>query len=315
MSEQKQTVRKILHGNDARSAVQKGVDTVANAVKSTMGAKGRTAITTQGHSTKDGVTVARNIEILDDTAAAHGAKLIKKASQNTCDKAGDGTTSVCVIAQKIIQEGIRKIEEGKDSQDLKREIEDVRSNIIDALKDLASDDVDLKRIASISANSEELGDIVAEAVEEVGAEGLVTVEKTYGDVSIEFANGMQIDRGLMPGPFLTDGERRKAEHDDVHVLLFNGDIHDLKGFQKAISPVVEKGKPILIIADGFDDAVLRTMQLTAVQKGGKFIPVPAVAIDHDKTFEDLAAYTGATVLTEVDGFDNFRLSNQECRIE
>lgn len=301
-------VRERLHGQAARKKILEGVDAVANAVKATMGAKGRTVFTSYGHATKDGVTVARDVELFEDTSAAQGARLVKEASVRTCDKAGDGTTTVCVLAQALIREGLRKIDEGKDPQDLKKEIEAYRSTVLDALKAQATPATSIEAIATISANDAALGAIVARAVEAVGVDGLVTVEKTYGEQTVEVADGMQLDKGLLPGPYLTDGQKRRAEYEDVRVLLFNGKLHDLQGFAKAVEPLVKEGKPLLIIADDYDAPVRRALELTAIKGSGRFIPITSVNIYHDETFADLAVYTGGTVMTEADGFKNFNPS-------
>lgn len=298
-------IRDRLHGQEARKKLLKGVDAVADAVKVTMGAKGRTVITSYGHATKDGVTVARDVEVFEDPGAAHGAKLVKEASVNTCDKAGDGTTSVVVLAQSMIREGLRLIESGKDPQDLRREIEAEKATVLSALTAQSVPVTDVEQIATISANDEALGKIVAKAVNLVGADGLVTVERTYGEMEVDVSDGMQIDRGLLPGPFLTDGQRRRAEYENVSVLLFSGKIHDLQGFAKAVEPLVKEGKPLLIIADEYDAPVIRALQLTQMQGSGRFIPIKSVSIYHDETFDDIAAYTGATVLTEADSFKGF----------
>lgn len=298
-------VRERFHGQEARAKILEGVDAVADAVKATMGAKGRTVFTSHGHATKDGVTVARDIELFEDRAAAHGAKLIKEASVRTCDKAGDGTTTVCVIAQSLIREGMRLIGQGKDPQDLKRELESKKEAVLSALKAQQTAPTSLLDIASVSANDAELGKLVASAVETVGADGLVTVEKTYGAMEIEVAGGMQLDRGMLPGPYLTDAEKRRAEYDDASVLLFSGKIHDLQGFAKAVEPIVKEGKPLLIVADEYDLPVIRSLELTSIKGMGRFVPIRSANIYHDETFQDLAAFTGATVLTEADSFKNF----------
>jgi len=215
------------------------------------------------------------------------------------------TTTVCVIAQTLIKEGLRLINDGKDPQDLKKELEQSKDKIISALKDQSMPATDVSKIANISANDPKLGEIVAKAVTAVGVDGLVTIEKTYGEQEIEVADGMQLDKGLLRGPYLTDGERRRADYKDVAVLLFNGKIHDLIGFAKAVEPLVKEGKPILIVADDYDTPVARSLELTMLKGMGRFIPIKSPHIYHDETFQDLAAYTGATVLTEADSFKNF----------
>lgn len=303
-----QVVREVLYSSAARKKLLEGVDAVANAVKVTMGAKGRTVVTSQGHTTKDGVTVARDIEILDDKAAAHGARLIKAASVKTCDVAGDGTTTVCVLAQAMIHEGMRVIEQGKDPQDLKREMEEVKPLIIDALKTQAKPITDVREIANVSANDTVLGGIVAEAVGAVGVDGLVTVENTYGATEVEIVEGMQVDRGATYPVFYTDSQRRRCSYDEMTVLMFKGKIHDLQGLAKLLEPLASAGKSILIIADDYEDTVMRMLALSRAQNGLRVLPIKSPAVYHDETLEDLAIYTGATLVTEADGFKNFKAS-------
>jgi len=300
-----ETKRSTLFGQEARRKLLDGVDSVANAVKVTMGAKGRNVVTSYGHTTKDGVTVAKDVDVSHDPAASHGAKLIKAASVKTCDVAGDGTTTVCVLAQTMIREGMKCLDEGKDAQDLKREIEEKTEFVLGSLKALSVPTTDIRQIANVSANDEFIGGIVAEAVNSVGSEGLVVVERTYGNAEVEIADGMQIDKGMVPGPYLTDGQRRRAVYEDAHVLIFKGKIHDLHGFAEAITPLVKEGKPLLIIADDYDVPILRSLELTALKGGGRFIPINSPMIYHDQVLEDIAVYTGATVISDADGFKNF----------
>lgn len=298
--------REQFFGQEARRLVVAGVDAVANAVKVTMGAKGRNVVTSYGHTTKDGVTVARDIELYD-APEAHGAHLIKAAAQKTCDVVGDGTTQVCVLAQKMIKEGTRLIEDGKDCQDLKREMEACKEFVLTALKAQAQPVTDIRAIANISANDECLGKLVAEAVVAVGVDGLVTIENTYEETKVEIVEGMQIDRGMVTPVFVTEGERRRAEYDGVRVLIYKGKIHDVIGLGKVLEEVVKAGNPLLLVADDYDLPVLRLLEINKI-RGIKLLPIKAPMVFHDEVLDDIAIYSGATIVTEADGFKNFRLS-------
>jgi len=295
------------YGNDARRLIVKGVDAVANAVKVTMGAKGRNVITSYGHVTKDGVTVARDVELYD-APESHGAKLIKAASVKTCDVVGDGTTQVCVLAQKMIHEGMRLIEQGKDPQDLKREMDACKDSVIASFKAQAQPVTDIRSIANISANSEEIGALVAEAVQAAGVDGLVTIENTYEGTRVEIVEGMQVDRGMVYPVFATELERRRATYETTKVLIYKGKLHDAIGLAKVLEEVVKTGSPILIIADDYDLPVL-TLLANNKNRGLKLLPIKAPMVFHDETLDDIAVYSGARIVTEADGFKNFPMSS------
>ncbi len=303
---EKETIREVFYGRDARLKLMEGVDRVANAVKVTMGAKGRNVTTSYGHTTKDGVTVARDIEIFDDAAQAKGAKLIKSAAVRTCDVVGDGTTQVCVLAQSIIKGGLRMLDEGKDAQDLKRELEEVKEPILQALRAQAKMTEDIEQIASISANDPKIGKIVSDAVKAVGADGLVTIENTYGENTVEVVEGMQIDKGVFLTSFFTDYERRRAEYEDISVMIFKGKLHDVVTLGKVLEPLAKEGKPILIIADDYETSALRMLELSRIQAGIQILPIKSPHIYHDEVLEDIAVYSGARVVTEADGLKNFK---------
>lgn len=307
MHDEKTETRKVSYfGDEARSKLLKGVDAVADAVRVTMGAKGRTVLTSYGHATKDGVTVARDVEVNDDPAAHRGAMLVKAASVRTCDVAGDGTTATCVLAQALIHGGMRLISEGKDAQDIRREIEAALPTVISALEAQSKPVTDVGQIAAVSANDPEIGSIVAEAINAVGADGLVTVENTYGERSVEVADGMQFDKGVFLSSFLTDPARRKCAYDDVTVLVYSGKIHDQVGLAKALESTAKEGKAILVVADDYEIPVLRSLELSKVQGGVRILAVKAPMIHHDDALKDIAVYSGATVVTEADGFKNFK---------
>jgi len=299
-------VRTQYFGQEARKLIMDGVDAVANAVKVTMGAKGRNVVTSYGHTTKDGVTVARDVELFD-APSAHGARLIKAASVKTCDVVGDGTTQVCVLAQKMIHEGMRFIEQGKDCQDLKREMESCKDIIIESLKAQSKPVTDIRAIANISANDKIIGGLVAEAVSAVGVDGLVTIENTYEETKVEIVEGMQVDRGMITPVFVTEGERRRAEYESAKVLIYKGKIHDVIGLGKVLEGVVKNGNPLFIVADDYDLPVLRLLEINKI-RGIKLLPIKSPMVYHDDCLDDIAVYTGATVVTEADGFKDFRPS-------
>jgi chaperonin GroEL len=307
MDEEKPKLKRVsYYGADAREKILKGVDAVANAVKVTMGAKGRTVFTSYGHATKDGVTVARDVELFDDPAAAKGARLVKSASVKTCDVAGDGTTVTCVLTQSLIHEGLRLISEGKDAQSLKKEIDEVAPVVLKALEDQAVKVEDIRQIAEVSANDKDIGGVVAEAVMAVGVDGMVTVESTYGEREVEVVEGMQFDRGVPYSSFYTEPQRRRTAYEDVSVIIYSGKLHDHVSFGKAMAPLVSEGKPMLIIADDYEVMAMRMMELSKIQAGVKILPVKSPVIYHDEALKDIAIYCGATVITESDGFKNFK---------
>jgi len=303
---EKETIREVFYGRDARLKLLEGVDTVANAVKVTMGAKGRNVVTSHGHTTKDGVTVARNIELFHDTAAAKGANLIKTAAVKTCDVVGDGTTQVCVLAQSIIRSGLRLLDEGKDAQDLKRELEELKEPVLAALRGQARETTDIEQIASISANDKKIGKIVAEAVSAVGADGLVTIENTYGETAVEIVEGMQIDRGVFLPTFFSDYQRRRTEYEDVSVLIYDGKLHDVTSLAKVLEPIAKAVKSVLIIANDYEVPLLRLLELNRAQNGFRILPIKSPIIYHDEVLRDIAIYTGAKIVTEADGVKNLK---------
>lgn len=304
--ENTQRIREQFYGKDARVKLMKGVDAVANAVKVTMGAKGRNVVTSYGHTTKDGVTVARDVEILDDEAARKGAMFVKAASVKTCDVVGDGTTQVCVLTQALVHGGMELIDAGKDSQELKKEMEACKEKVLASFAAVAKPATDVREIANISANDAVIGGLVAEAVGSVGVDGLVTIENSYGDTCVEIVEGMQVDRGLISPAFVTQGERRRAEYENARVLIFKDKIHDVIGFAKVMEAVVNGGSPFVIFADDYDIPVLRLLEINRM-RGISLLALKNPLIYHDETLEDMAIFTGATVVTEADGFKNFNM--------
>lgn len=295
--------KNILYGSEARQKLKAGIDKSANAVKVTMGARGRTVGLSHGHFTKDGVSVARDIE-LPDVFENKGAQLLKAASIKTNDVVGDGTTVTAVLAQALVGGGFDLIEKGKDAQELRREMEDVKPEVLKLIEKSAHKITDVKQVATISANDEVIGDLVSQAVNKVGADGLITVEYTYKtENEVEIVSGMQIDKGVQYPVFYTDQIRRRAEFNQPIVVLYDGDIHDVQGFFTMLTPALAEGKAIVVFANSFDPQVLHNMLLLRVQKGMKILPVTNPHVYREEVIEDMAVYTGAQILKEGDALE------------
>lgn len=298
----------VAHGKDARDKIKAGVNQISDAVRATMGAKGRTVITSLGHATKDGVTVARDID-LKDKFAQKGCDLIKQASIQTNDSVGDGTTTVCVEAQYIINHGLDMVDNGKDAQELKREVEEALPGILKALEDQAKPcetKEQLERIASISANDPEIGKLVAEVVFELGAEGHVELQNSgVVDDEFEIVQGMQIDRGIMHYTF-SNVAPRKAEYENARVFLADHKIVDAQDLVDFLNRYVNDGSPIIIMAESFDDTVMNSFIATRIKTQGqaKILPMTTPIIDKEDVLQDLSEYTGATIITAQDKYSN-----------
>lgn len=295
--------RRLLFGEDARKALEAGVCKAADAIRVTMGARGRLVSLFHGPLTKDGVSVARNIE-LEDPFEDKGAKLVRSASMKTCDDVGDGTTLTAVLTRGFVTKGFEMIRQGKDAQELKKEIEATKPEILKAIEKATVKVKDAKQAASISANDEEIGKVVAEAVNAVGHDGLVTVENAYVPKdTVEIVKGCQIDQGAKHPVFFTDTGRRRAEYKDAHVLLYSGNIHDIVGLGTLLDGILPSGKAVVIVAHGYDDTVMHNLMFNRAQRGLKILPVTAPHVYREEVMQDLAEYTGAVVLTENDALD------------
>lgn len=298
---------------DARDGLRKGVDALANAVKVTLGPKGRNVIITKSFGapqvTKDGVTVAKEIE-LADALENMGAQMVKEVASKTNDLAGDGTTTATVLAQAIVKEGLKNVAAGANPMDLKRGIDKavdaIVANLAKQSKKVGDSTEKIKQVAAISANNDEaIGDLIAQAFEKVGKEGVITVEEAKGtDTYVDVVEGMQFDRGYLSPYFVTDSEKMVAELDNPYILLFDKKISAMKDLLPVLEPVAQSGKPLLIIAEDVDGEALATLVVNKLRGSLKIAAVKAPGFgDRRKAMlEDIAILTNGTVISEERGF-------------
>jgi len=298
---------------DARDGLKRGVDALANAVKVTLGPKGRYVIISKSFGapqvTKDGVTVAKEIE-LADALENMGAQMVKEVASKTNDLAGDGTTTATVLAQAIVKEGLKNVAAGANPMDLKRGIDKAVEAIVADLakqtKKVGDSSEKIKQIASISANNDEtIGDLIAQAFGKVGKEGVITVEEAKGmDTYVDVVEGMQFDRGYLSPYFVTDSEKMVAQLENPYILLFDKKISSMKDLLPILEPVAQSGKPLLIIAEDVDGEALATLVVNKLRGSLKIAAVKAPGFgDRRKAMlEDIAILTGGTVISEERGF-------------
>lgn len=298
---------------ESRDGLKRGVDALANAVKVTLGPKGRNVIISKSfgapHVTKDGVTVAKEIE-LSDALEDMGAQMVKEVASRTNDIAGDGTTTATVLAQAIVKEGLKNVAAGANPMDLKRGIDKAVEAIIADLdkqaKKVGDSSEKIKQVASISANNDlTIGDLIATAFEKVGKEGVITVEEAKGtDTYVDVVEGMQFDRGYLSAYFVTDSEKMIADLENPYILLFDKKISTMKDLLPILEPVAQSGKPLLIIAEDVDGEALGTLVLNKLRGSLKIAAVKAPGFgDRRKAMlEDIAILTNGTVVSEERGF-------------
>ncbi|WKX77529.1 chaperonin GroEL [Zobellia laminariae] len=298
---------------DARDGLKRGVDALANAVKVTLGPKGRNVIISKSFGapqvTKDGVTVAKEIELADPLENM-GAQMVKEVASKTNDLAGDGTTTATVLAQAIVKEGLKNVAAGANPMDLKRGIdkavEAIVANIAKQSKKVGDSSEKIKQVASISANNDEtIGDLIAKAFGKVGKEGVITVEEAKGtDTYVDVVEGMQFDRGYLSPYFVTDSEKMVSELESPYILLFDKKISSMKDLLPVLEPVAQSGKPLLIIAEDVDGEALATLVVNKLRGSLKIAAVKAPGFgDRRKAMlEDIAILTGGTVISEERGF-------------
>lgn len=298
---------------EARDGLRKGVDALANAVKVTLGPKGRNVIVSKSFGapvvTKDGVTVAKEIE-LSDALEDMGAQMVKEVASKTNDLAGDGTTTATVLAQAIVKEGLKNVAAGANPMDLKRGIDKAVNAIVDNLakqsKKVGDSSEKIKQVASISSNNDEtIGELIAEAFDKVGKEGVITVEEAKGtDTYVDVVEGMQFDRGYLSPYFVTDSEKMIADLDNPYILLFDKKISTMKDLLPVLEPVAQSGKPLLIIAEDVDGEALATLVVNKLRGSLKIAAVKAPGFgDRRKAMlEDIAILTNGTVISEERGF-------------
>ncbi len=298
---------------DARDGLKRGVDALANAVKVTLGPKGRNVIISKSFGapqvTKDGVTVAKEIE-LADALENMGAQMVKEVASKTNDLAGDGTTTATVLAQAIVKEGLKNVAAGANPMDLKRGIDKAVEAIVADLakqsKKVGDSSEKIKQVASISANNDEtIGELIAQAFGKVGKEGVITVEEAKGtDTYVDVVEGMQFDRGYLSPYFVTDSEKMVAQLENPYILLFDKKISSMKDLLPVLEPVAQSGKPLLIIAEDVDGEALATLVVNKLRGSLKIAAVKAPGFgDRRKAMlEDIAILTGGTVISEERGF-------------
>jgi chaperonin GroEL len=298
---------------EARDGLKRGVDALANAVKVTLGPKGRNVIIGKSFGgptvTKDGVTVAKEIE-LKDPLENMGAQMVKEVASKTNDLAGDGTTTATVLAQAIVKEGLKNVAAGANPMDLKRGIDKAVEAIVADLGKQAqvvgSDSEKIKQIASISANNDEvIGELIATAFGKVGKEGVITVEEAKGtDTYVDVVEGMQFDRGYLSPYFVTNPEKMEVELERPYILLYDKKVSSLKELLPVLEPVAQSGKPLLIIAEDVDGEALSTLVVNKLRGALKIAAVKAPGFgDRRKAMlEDIAILTGGTVIAEESGY-------------
>jgi len=298
---------------DARDSIKRGVDALANAVKVTLGPKGRNVIIGKSFGgpqiTKDGVTVAKEIE-LEDPLENMGAQMVKEVASKTNDLAGDGTTTATVLAQAIVKEGLKNVAAGANPMDLKHGIDKavtaIVSNLDKQAKKVSNSSDMIKQVASISSNNDKLiGELISEAFNKVGKEGVITVEESKGtETYVDVVEGMQFDRGYLSPYFVTDSEKMQAEMENPMILLYDKKVSTMKDLLPILEPVAQQGKSLLIIAEDVDGEALATLVVNKLRGSLKIAAVKAPGFgDRRKAMlEDIAILTGGTVISEELGF-------------
>ena len=306
--------KKIQFDIKAREGLKKGVDALANAVKVTLGPKGRNVIIGKSFGgpqvTKDGVTVAKEIE-LEDALENMGAQMVKEVASKTNDLAGDGTTTATILAQSIVTEGLKNVTAGANPMDLKRGVDKAVSAIVENLnktaKTVGNSSEKIQQIASISANNDDtIGDLITQAFEKVGKEGVITVEEAKGtDTYVDVVEGMQFDRGYLSPYFVTNSEKMESDLENPYILLYDKKISAMKDLLPVLEPVAQSGKPLIVIAEDVDGEALATLVVNKLRGALKIAAVKAPGFgDRRKAMlEDIAILTGGTVISEERGFN------------
>ncbi len=296
----------------AREELKKGVDALADAVKVTLGPKGRNVIIERKfgapHITKDGVTVAKEID-LEDPFQNMGAQLVKEVASKTGDLAGDGTTTATVLAQAIVTEGLKNVAAGANPMDLKRGIDKAVSAVVEGItaqsEEVGDDFEKIENVARISANNdEEIGRLIAEAMKKVKKEGVITVQEAKGtETTIDVVEGMQFDRGYISPYFVTNTDKMECEMENPLILLYDKKISNLKDMLPILESVAQNGRPLLIIAEDVDNEALATLVLNRIRGSLKICAVkaPGFGDRRKEMLEDIAVLTGGTVISEIKG--------------
>lgn len=315
-------VKIITYDSEARSALKRGVDKLADAVKVTLGPKGRNVVIDKKYGaptvTKDGVTVAKEIE-LEDPAENMGAQMVREVASKTSDVAGDGTTTATVLAQAIVREGLKNVTAGANPMDLKRGIDIAVQKVVEGLKAMSKtvgdDKEKIAQVGAISANNDKtIGDLIANAMEKVGKDGVITVEEAKGtETTVEWVEGMQFDRGYLSPYFVTNADTMETELEDPLILIHDKKISTMKDLLPVLEKVAQAGKPILIIAEDIEGEALATVVVNKLRGTLRVCAVKAPGFgDRRKAMlEDVAILTGGTVISEEKGFklENTQLSS------
>ncbi len=303
----------IVFNNDAREQLRKGVDALANAVKVTLGPKGRNVVIDKKfgapHITKDGVSVAKEIE-LENGIENMGAQMVKEVASKTADQAGDGTTTATVLAQAIVNTGLKNVTAGANPMDLKRGIDKAVAAIVEDLKkqsrEVGGDINKIKQVATISANNDmKIGEMIAEAMEKVSKDGVITIEEAKGiETSVKVVEGMQFDRGYISPYFVTDTEKMEAVYENPYILIYDKKISTMKDFLPVLEKVVQTGRPLLIIAEDVESEALATLVVNRLRGSLKIIAVkaPGFGDRRKEILEDIAILTGGIVISEEKGY-------------
>ena len=297
---------------EARNLLKDGVDQLANAVKVTLGPKGRNVVIEKKYGapqiTKDGVTVAKEVE-LEDKFENTGAQLVKSVASKTGDDAGDGTTTATILAQSIVNEGLKNVAAGANPMDLKRGIDKAVAKVVDYIKtnaEVVGDNYDkIEQVATVSANNDpEIGKLLADAMRKVSKDGVITIEESKSrDTHIDVVEGMQFDRGYLSGYFVTDPDKMECVMDNPYILIYDKKISNLKDFLPILQPAAESGRPLLVIAEAVDSEALTTLVVNRLRGGLKICAVKAPGFgDRRKAMlEDIAVLTGGVVISEDKG--------------
>ena len=304
--------KEILFNIDARDQLKKGIDTLANAVKVTLGPKGRNVIIEKKfgapHITKDGVTVAKEVE-LADAYQNTGAQLVKEVASKTGDNAGDGTTTATVLAQAIVAEGLKNVTAGASPMDIKRGIDKAVAKVVESIKsqsEKVGDNYDkIEQVASVSANNDPvIGKLIADAMRKVSKDGVITIEEAKGtDTTIGVVEGMQFDRGYLSAYFVTNTEKMECEMEKPYILIYDKKISNLKDFLPILEPAVQTGRPLLVIAEDVDSEALTTLVVNRLRSQLKICAVkaPGFGDRRKEMLEDIAVLTGGVVISEEKG--------------
>jgi len=305
--------KQIFFDIEARNKMKKGVDTLANAVKVTLGPKGRNVVIEKKFGapavTKDGVTVAKEIE-LEDPIENMGAQMVKEVASKTADVAGDGTTTATVLAQSIITEGLKNVAAGANPMDLKRGIDKAVEKVISALKEqsqaVGNDNKKIEAVATISANNDPfIGKLIAEAMQKVGKDGVITVEEAKGtDTTVEVVEGMQFDRGYISPYFVTNSEKMEAELQNPYILIYDKKISAMKDILHILEKVAQGGRPLLIIAEDLEGEALATLVVNKLRGTLKVAAVkaPGFGDRRKEMLQDIAILTKGIVISEEQGY-------------